>query len=665
MAWVLFVRINLLYLSQLNFFPKMQFFRKLAGNILFKIFLAFIALCFVLFGVSGFILNGPNAWVAKVGNKTISYSDFTKELQKTREMVLQSNKSEEAFKYLDSEQFKSDILGRMVNGIIVEKLRDDFGVEASKKLILEAVAKDSNFKDKDGKFDRKAFRNFLAKNGLDEEKYVNLIQTDVVATMIIQTMSLVAPINEKAVIAAEEFKQEKRIADVIKISDKNVAKVAAPDEAAISKFYDANKKSYSAPELRKVSYFRFSQRDFAADLQVTDDEIKAEFEKNKDKFQKAERRDLYHILFEKEEAAKEFITKLDDATKSDKSKLSAAFLKLAKDIQSKDQKSVTLNNIAQKDMIPDLADPVFKMSVGEHSDALKSPLGFHVFLLNKINAKASAAFAEVKDNIKASLLESRKDNVLQNKVSTIDDAILASNSLSETAKKFGLSANLSTIEIDQAGQNSKGVPSHEIKNLDDFDKHAFTVKQGETSKLFYSKSSGDYYALKVDEITPSRDKTLEEVKSQIIADLTKTNQEEASQKLAKEISAELKANPQNLGAIVAKHKLTLEKNKSFSRLSYISYQGHQIPYADKFSTALFGVKIGGATEAVQVNNNEFAVGILRAVQKSAVSATEIERAKTEAAESFRSEILQGYNAFVMKKYPVKVNEKILSKKEQQ
>lgn len=643
----------------------MQLFRKLAGNIFFKIILAFIALSFVLFGVSGFILSGPNSWVAKIGGKTINYSDFNKEMQKTREMILQNNKSDEAMKYLDSDQFKSDILGRMVNGIIVDKLRSDFGVEASKKLILGAVARDKNFKGSDGKFDRKIFQNFLAKNGLDEEKYVNIIQTDVVATMIIQSMSLAAPTSSQAVINQEEFKQEKRFADVIKITEKNVGKVAAPDAESLNKFFETNKKSYIAPEMRTVSFVRFSKHDFAKDLQISDEEISAEYEKNKDKFQRPESRNLYHILFEKEEAAKDFIQKFDTAAGTDRSKFNATFLKLAKELQNKDAKSVTLKNITQKDMIPDLANPVFKMALGDHSQALKSPLGFHVFLLNEIRKSEPIPFVEAKEKIKTSLLEGREEKVMQAKVSEIDDAILASNSLTETAKKFGLSANFNTVEINQTGQNPKGDLSSAIKGLDDFAEHAFGLKKDESSKLFYSKTNGYYYAVKVDEIVPAREKTLEEIKAQVTADLTKYNQSKALERLAKSVDEELKSHPQNFAAIATKHKLTVEKNKQFSRVSYISYQGHQIPFSDKFSTTLFGVKLGEVTDEVQVGNQEFAIGILRSVKKGSVEGNQLVAAKNEAAGNFRNEVLQGYNAFVMKKYPVKVNEKILGKKEQQ
>ena len=85
-------------LNQISMF----FFRKLAKSIFFKIILAFVALSFVLFGVSSFILGSPNTWVAKIGGDTVSYGQFNSALRADREVILaSSNKSEEALKYLE------------------------------------------------------------------------------------------------------------------------------------------------------------------------------------------------------------------------------------------------------------------------------------------------------------------------------------------------------------------------------------------------------------------------------------------------------------------------------------------------------------------------------------------------------------------------------------
>jgi hypothetical protein len=57
---------------------------------------------------------------------------------------------------------------------------------------------------------------------------------------------------------------------------------------------------------------------------------------------------------------------------------------------------------------------------------------------------------------------------------------------------------------------------------------------------------------------------------------------------------------------------------------------------------------------------EFEIGILRSIKQNQVLETEIEKGKQEAMNSLRNSIVQGYNNSMMKKYPVKVNEKLFS-----
>ncbi|MES2961265.1 MAG: peptidyl-prolyl cis-trans isomerase [Pseudomonadota bacterium] len=639
----------------------MHIFRRLAGNIFFKIFLAILALSFVFFGVSGFILGNPNSWVVKVGNTTVGLNTFNKSMQNERERILAVSKSEEAMKYLDSDQFKSDVLGRSVNRIMIEKLHDDFGVEASRKLILEMVAKDSNFKNKEGKFDREAFKKFLAKNGLNEEKYVSEVANDITATMIIQTMSMAAPMNYAMLLEAENFKQEKRIADVITISEKNVQTSEKVTDEEVQKYFEKNKQKYAVPELRKVSYLHFSKKDFAKDLQITEAELLAEYEKNKDAFIKPESRNFYQVLFEKEDDAKEFAKKLGAA---DKSKLQAEFAKLAKETQKKDLKAITLNNFTKKDLIPELAEPTFKMTVNEYSAPLPRPLGYHIFLLNEIKPSQPMAFADVKASLKQKMLEGREDKILQSKITEIDDALLTSNSLADIAKKFNLGVVAPAVTINEAGQNSKGVEVNETKGFADFVTNSFALKKGQVSKVFYAQNSEGFYVLQLEEINVAHERDLPEVKTLISEELNAVKKQEALLVLAKKIDEEIKANPSQVASIVAKYKLKLEKNREFPRVFYINFQGRQIPYQNKFLDDLFGMKIGQVTDAFPSGSSEIMIGILREIKKPTTDSNQLTAVKQKAAEDFRTEILQEFNTYLLKENPVKVNEKLLGKKEE-
>lgn len=621
----------------------MQSFRNLTGNIFFKILLSFVALTFVLFGVSEFILGSPNSWVAKIGNTTIGLNAFNKALKNDRDLISASNKSEEALQYMSSEQFKTDVLRRLVNKTMIEKLHNELGVEASRQLILEGIATDPNFRNVEGKFDHNLFQNFLSNNGLNEERYVNEVASNVTANMIIQTLSLVSPLDDNSISEVENFQQERRFADVVTISTKSLNKISRPNKEEINEFFTKNSYKYSAPEMREVSYLHFSKKDFAKDFKISDAEIKNEYEQNSDKYVTTENRDFYHIIFDEEEAAKSFVQELDKSKKNSKS----TFVKLAKKIQEKSTKAITLNNITKKDLIPELLKPTFDLTIGEYSQAVESPLGFHVFLLNKINKSQPIAFSEAKNIIKETMLRGREEKVMQEKISAIDDLILTSNSLTQTAKEFGLEIKKSPLLIDKNGNGKTGKPISEIKILTGFADNSFALDEKQASQIFYTASSDEFYALKVEQIIETHERKLSEVKSQVIKDLTKITKSKALQDLAKKIENEINKNPRKAANIAAKYKVKFKKNREFSQ-------------KDKTNLYLFNLKIGQATPALFNDKQEFTIKILRKIKPVSINSLQLNQAKKKASSDFKNEIMQEYDRLLMIKNPVKVNEQFFS-----
>jgi peptidyl-prolyl cis-trans isomerase D len=630
----------------------MELFRKLGENIFFKIILGFVALSFVLFGISEFIFGNPNNWVAKVGGTTIGYNSFNKALQNDREIIQASSKGAEVAQFLESDEFKSEVLGRLVNKIMIEKLRERLGVEASKKLIFQAIAKNHNFKNSAGKFDRDLFKKFLAQNRLTEERYIEEVSGEIEAMMIIQTLALVSPINEAAAFELEDLKQEKRLADVITISTKNLKSVAAPTKEEIAKYFENNKAKYVAPEFRSAAYIQFSKQDFASEYKVSKEEILAQYQASKDQLTRPETRNFYHVLFEKEEAAKDFLAQLNSASGDKK----AEFAKLAKSLAKKDLAAISLKNISQKDLLPDLTQSVFKLQLAQHSEVLKSPLGFHIFLLTEIKAPQLIPLAEVEQSIKSQLLQSKHEKLLQEKISAIDDLLLTSNSLEEVAKKFGLKVSKS-IKIDAANKNEAGLEVLETKDLSDFSSNVFLAKKGQTSKIFYAKGSESFYAFKVEEVQQARQKNVEEVSAQIDAELSKENRSKALRLLAATISSEAAASPEKFTEIAAKNGLKLERNREFPKSYFIKSGDRQIPYQNAFLTNLFKLQVGQVTDLVPAGEGEFVVGILRQVKHGKASEAQLSAARESAMENFKTEILQEYNKILLEANPVKINEK--------
>ena len=163
----------------------MNLFRRLAKNIFFKIVLSIVGLSFVLFGISDFITGMPNSWVLKIDNEKFSVNSFEKAVELDRKVIRSvKGSTPEIENYLNSEKFKSDVANRLTRKVLIQKISNEIGAFGSKKLILKTVAEDTNFQDKDGKFDHEKFSNFLKNNGLDEERYIQEVSNEVSAEMM-------------------------------------------------------------------------------------------------------------------------------------------------------------------------------------------------------------------------------------------------------------------------------------------------------------------------------------------------------------------------------------------------------------------------------------------------------------------------------------------------
>lgn len=627
--------------------------RKLAHNIFFKLFIGLLILSFTFFGVSNFVLNGSNTWVAKVGGKSISYAKLNKAMQSDRKAILSSNANNpKAIEYIESEKFRSDVLGHLVNQLIVEKLRDGFGIEASRKIILENIATDPQFM-RNGKFDHDAFQNFLAQSGFDEVKYVKAVQDEIVGAMIVNTISLASPTDEYLVKKVVALKEEKRIADVIKISDSNVGAIAAPNSSELEEFFAKNKQKFITPETRKVSYITLAQKDLPIKIEISEQEIVAEYEKNKSDYQQPQTRDFYHVLFEQEDKARLFLEALKKSDASDEAK---EFIALAKKLTKKSLKDISLKNMSEKSLLPEIGSVAFKMNKNEISSVITSPLGFHVLFVNNINSDSLIPFAKVKNDLKKKLLSEKNDEFVQKRISQIEDSLLASNSLEEAAKKFGLKTH-GAIVIDQQG-------SAAVKDLGDFVKNAFQTSANQVSKLYYSQSSGTFYALKVESINPEHEKKLAEVKSELLKSYAQEKRLEKLRELAQKVSSEISEKPNDALNIAAKYHLKVEKNKTFPRFYYLEFQGKKVPYSSKLLEELFSAKVGQITSASAASKQEFNIAILRDIKKAPVTDAQIAMGKGELTKNYREEFMQLFNQYLQQKYPVKVNEKFLKSLEE-
>ena len=640
----------------------MKMFRRLAKNVFFKIVLAIVGLSFVLFGISGFIAGIPNSWVLKIGPEKFSVSSFEKALELDRKIIRSvKGSSAEIENYLYSEKFKSDVANRLIRKILIQKISGEIGAFGSKKLILKTVAEDKNFQDENGKFDHQKFSNFLKNNGLDEARYVQEVSNEVSAEMIVQSLSIASPINFKNALELEEFNQEKRVTDVVKITKENVRGISSPNEEDIAKFYEEKKSIYKTKEFRKVAYFEVDPKSFASAVEVEEVDAKKYYDGNPTLFSVEENKDFYHMLFEKKDQAQEFYQKITLALDPTKSNIKEQFVKISKDSYKKTLKDIALERVTKNALPAEISNAISGLKINELSAVIESKLGFHVFLFHNLNEKKQIAFDEVKSKIIEKLIAEKKEKSTQDSIAKINDSLMIAKSLKEVADKFNLNITTSSL-INAEGKNANNAEALEAKALTDFTKNTFTLKKGQPSKIFSNENNGKYYALQIEEIVESRIPDLAEIKSSIIADIIDQKKQSELGKLAQQIQKEVAENPAKILSIAGKYGLATERSKIFPRIFYIDLGSSKMPYKNPFLEEIFAVKVGESTKAISSSQDEYLIAFVREIKKAKLGAEETVQAKKKAVDMFANDIMFEYNEYLQKKYPIELNQKFFGKK---
>ena len=64
-------------------------------------------------------------------------------------------------------------------------------------------------------------------------------------------------------------------------------------------------------------------------------------------------------------------------------------------------------------MVEEFDDKVFSMNIGEISEPVKTQFGYHIIKLNEINDAKSRSFDEVKDEVRAHVMQIKQMNAFK------------------------------------------------------------------------------------------------------------------------------------------------------------------------------------------------------------------------------------------------------------
>ena len=448
--------------------------REMTFVMLWILVIAFVGLMVLQWGADITGTKGRSNVVGKVEGQKITIQEFEKALAQAREAEV--DKTGKSPDFDRSKAIQDEVWNSFVQRILLTKEIQDYNIQITDREValfilnnpLPELQQNPNFQT-DGKFDMQKYRDAVlnpqnARAWIGVERYVQ-------QTLPFQKLQEL--ITSSAIVTEEEIK------------------------------YDYMQKNMEA----KIEYLNIPINAFSSKkIEVSEEEIKDYYEKNKEDFKVEEMRKVNYVLFSTNPSSEDSSRTYDLANDILKQARSGEdFAKLAD--QYSEDPSVQKNHgdlgyFEKSAMVPEFAEAAFSAKPGEIVGPVKTRFGLHIIKVEDRKVE------DGKEKVRAS-------HILLNFTAsgrTIDDASTNAENFKDTAKEVGFqtAADQLNHEVKQTTPFPKKDYIPGIGNLPNAVEWVFENDLNDVSDV-YRVNQGNA-VLQIIDIQPSGYKPLEEVK---------------------------------------------------------------------------------------------------------------------------------------------------------
>lgn len=473
--------------------------RAFAKSWVAAVLMGVLIVSFALWGIRDVFRGRISDAVIVAGSRTISSADFKREFdqQKSRyeQQYGQPIPVDVAVKGGLDRQVLDGLAGRESFAELLRKI----GLQPSDKLVVAEIEKIPAFFDPvSGRFDKKAYAQRLADNGMTVPVFERMIRDELAQQHLLMGLAsgLVVPRAYAAMAAV--YGLESRDVSVIEIAPGNVAQPAPPTDEQLTAFMKSHASELMRPEFRALSLVRFSPEQVQTGP-VDQAEVLKRYNFRKDTLSKPETRTIVQIPAKDQAAAAQITARLA------KGEAPAAVAKSlgvdAITYAQKPQSAISDRKVAAA---------AFQMKPGQ-VQTVQGELGLAVVRVDQVIPGHVVTLEEIRPALEA---EVRKD-AAASKVDALsqayDDAHSKGANLTEAAQKAGVPViTIPPVAKQGLDQQAKPVPGLTQKILDT----AFSLPAGGDSELV-DAGNGEYFAVRVDKVIPPALPALADIKPEL------------------------------------------------------------------------------------------------------------------------------------------------------
>ncbi len=366
---------------------------------------------FVFFGVSSLRDSVSNNSVASVAGQSISQQEFDQALRGKLDQIRQQYGPDFDAQLLNTPEQRKNILDDLVlRKVLTNEVNQvhlgvsDLALKKNLDEILQISDQMPNYKD--------TYRSMIKQRGMSVNGFEDAVSQDMKVMQLVNGVQNSALTSKTVLERIALITEQEREVQTLSFKSKDFANAAKPTEAMEKAYYEKNKAQFEVPEQISAEYVMLSADSLAEQVTVSDAEVAALYEKNREKklYSTEEQRSASHILLSLQKDASAAETKaVKDKAESLLAQLKKnpeSFAKLATE-NSQDPGSAAkagdLGFFGRTTMVKPFADTAFTLKKGEISGLVQTDYGLHIIRLNEIKAAGDKSLDEVKPELMAEL----------------------------------------------------------------------------------------------------------------------------------------------------------------------------------------------------------------------------------------------------------------------
>jgi peptidyl-prolyl cis-trans isomerase D len=420
---------------------------------------------------------------------------------------------------------------------------------------------------------------------------------------------------EGVIVAPQEIEQEYRQrnekiqVEYVKIQADEYRAQAQVSPEEIRAHYEKNRATFQTPEKRSYQLAVIDQAQVEQNVQSSDADLQRLYEQDKERFRTPERAKVRHILLnttgKTPDEEKAVQAKAEALLK--KVKAGANLAELAKE-NSEDPGSAQTGGelpgwITRGQTVPEFEKVAFSQAVGQTSDLVKTQYGYHIIqVLDREQARLQP-FQEAKAELLPEVRQQRVVEAMDELAVKLQDALRRNP---DQAQQIARQFNVRMVDVNPSGA---GEPLPEIGVSQDFDQAVSGLRKGEVSSPVQVPGNKMVIAL-VKDIVPAHPSPIEEVEGQIRETLAREKSTGVINQKAADLAQKAKAAGGDLRAAAKSMGLEVKTSEPVTRqgaveglgsASYIQEAFHQpvgsIVGPVSIPDAKVVAKVTGRTEA--------------------------------------------------------------------